>query len=146
MSEQNGQNLQDNDYKYVMLDSSNVCLGAKYTFAEVAADEMLPFKMKAIIMHYIYKEADPDTTLESQFYYMEKDSFLYDTFMQLKTRVKVYEMTEKKTLFGRKKMQYKEKVYSLKDFVEINLAKKKALGIIICEVVISKLGMLAFNV
>ena len=27
-----------------------------------------------------------------------------------------------------------------------DLAKKKALGIIICEVVISKLGMLAFNV
>lgn len=146
MTEQNGQSLQDNDFKYVMLDSSNVCLGARLSFTELMEHEMLPFKLKAIITHYVYKEADPETTLESQFYYMEKNTFLYDTFVQLRTRVKVNEMVEKKTLFGKRKMKYKETVYSLKEFAEINLAKKKASGIIICEIVISKLGMMTFSV
>lgn len=146
MTEQNGQNLQDDDFKYVMLDAGNIYLGARYTFNDLMEHEMVPFKMKAILTHYIFKEASGETSLESQFYYMEKGSFLYETFRQLKTKVKVYVQVEKKGLFGRKKMQYVEKVYSLKDFAEINLAKKKASGIMICEIIISKLGMMTFSV
>ncbi len=146
MTEQNGQYLQDDDFKYVMLDVGNIYLGARYTFGELMEHEMVPFKMKAILTHYILKEASKETSLESQFYYMEKGSFLFETFRQLKTKVKVYVQVEKKGIFGRKKMQYVEKIFSLKDFTEMNLTQKKACGIVICEIIISKLGMMTFSV
>lgn len=98
MSEENKEMVQnqDNDFKYVMLDVGNLYLGARFSFGELLEEEMVPFKMKAILTHYILKEADAETTLESQFYYMEKGTFLYDTFIQLRTKVKVNILTEKK--------------------------------------------------
>lgn len=138
--------MQDNDFKYVMMDVGNLYLGARFSFDELLSQEMVPFKFKTIITHYILKEADRETTLESQFYYMEKGTFLYDVFTQLKTRVKINVQEEKKSLFGRTSMCYTEKMISLKEFVEINLARKKASGVIVREVVISKLGMMTFSV
>lgn len=138
--------LQDNDFKYVLLDTGSVYLGARFTFAELLEQDMVPFKLKAIISHYILKEADRDTTLESQFYYMESGNFLYDTLQQLKIKVKVNVLEEKKTLFGKKKCRYVEKVLTLKELAEMNLARKKASGMIIREIIVSKLAMMAFSV
>ena len=146
MMQQNGQNLQDNDFKYVMQDTGNVYLGARFTFGELMEQESVPFKIKAILTHYIFKEVNPATSLESQFYYMESGNFLYETFCQLKIRVKVNVLEEKKTLLGKKKLRYVEKVYPLQQFVAINLAKKKASGFIIREIIISKLAMMTFSV
>lgn len=146
MTDQNIQNSQDNDFKYVMLDTGNIYLGAKYTFGDLMEHEMVPFKLKAILTHYIFKEAEADTSLESQFYYMESGSFLYETFLQLRTKVKVNVLVEKKSLFGKPKMQYMEKIYTLKEFAAMNLAKKKAAGVIVSEIIISKLGMMTFSV
>lgn len=101
--------------------------------------------MKAILTHYVLKEADAETTLESQFYYMEKGTFLYDIFIQLKTKVKVNVLTEKKGLLRKKKQVYEERMLPLKELAEMNLAKKKAAGMIIREIVISKLGMMTFS-
>ena len=64
--------LQDNDFKYVMADVGNIYLGARFTYEELLDQDMTPFKLKAIIRQYILKEAAADTSLESQFYYLEK--------------------------------------------------------------------------
>lgn len=138
--------MQDNDFKYVMMDVGNLYLGARFSFDELLSQEMVPFKFKTIINHYILKEADRETTLESQFYYMEKETFLYDIFSQLRTRVKINVQEEKKSLFGRTSIGYTEKTIPLKEFAEINLARKKASGVIVREIVISKLGMMTFSV
>ena len=108
--------------------------------------KMVPFKLKAILTHYILKEAAPDTTLESQFYYLTGDSFLYETFKQLKIRIKVQKQVEKNTLLGKRKMEYREEVLSLKELTEVNLARKKACGMLIREIIISKMGMMTFSV
>lgn len=134
------------DFKYVLQDTGSVSIGAKFTYVELMAHEMVPFKLKAIMEHYIYKEADPDTTLESQFYYLEAGGFLYEVFQQLKVKVKIQQQEEVKTLFGKKKLVYKEKLLTLKELTEINLARKKASGMIIREIVISKLGLMTFSV
>ena len=139
-------NVQDNDFKYVMQDTGNVYLGARFTFEELMGQEMVPFKVKAILTHYIFKEVNPKTSLESQFYYMETGNFLYETFLQLKIKLKVNILEEKKTLFGKKELKYVEKIYSLQQFAEMNLAKKKASGVIIREIIISKLAMMTFSV
>ncbi len=140
-----GEELQNNDFKYVMMDMGNIYLGAKLSYEELLHEELSPFKLKAIIRQYILKETMVDTTLESQFYYLEKDMFLYEIFSQLKVKVKVNIQVEKKSLCGKSVYRYEERILKIKELAEMNLAKKKALGVIVCEVIVSKLGLMTFS-
>ena len=134
------------DFKYFMQDVSTLYLGAYYSYEELMGNEMVPFKLKSIIEHYIMKDTQAETTLESQFYYMTEDSFSYRTYMQLKTKVKVCMYVEKKSIFGKEKMVYKNTVIPLDEFVRMNLAQKKKYSVKVQEISISKLAMMAFNV
>ncbi len=84
------------DYKYVMVDTGNVYLGAKYTYGEILQNEDVPFKIRTIVERYILPQADAETTLESEFYYMAQDSLTYRTYRQLKVKVKCSRLVEKK--------------------------------------------------
>ena len=101
------------DFKYFMQDAGSLYLGAKLSYAEILQDEMVNFKYKSIVEHYIFKDTDPDTTLESQLYYMTKDQFSYRTYGQLKAKVKVSMLEEKKSIWGRAKTGYQSKVMKL---------------------------------
>ena len=46
----------------------------------------------------------------------------------------------------KKKMVYTEKILTLKELTEMNLARKKASGMIIREIIVSKLGLMTFSV
>lgn len=140
-----GNTEQYEDFKYVIQDVGNIYLGAKFSYEELLEYERVPFKLKAILTHYILKEAAPDTTLESQFYYLEGDNFLYETFKQLKVRVKVQMQTEKKKVFGGRQTAYQEQIFPLQEFVQINLARKKASGMLVQEIILSKLGLMTFS-
>ena len=137
---------QDNDFKYFMQDIGSLYFGARYSYEEMMAHEMVPFKFKSIIEHYIMKDTQADTTLESQFYYMTDDLFSYKTYMQLKAKVKISLLVEKKPLFGSKKTVYRTQVLALDEFVRMNLAQKKKCGVIIQEIIISKLALMSFSV
>lgn len=134
------------DYKYVMGDNSSIYLGGKFTYREMLDSDEVPFKFQSIMEHYLLKDTDPETSLESQFYYMTPDSFSYRTYLQLKTRVKVCELVEKKSLLGKVTRNYQQKIYTLKDFAAINLAQKKARGFVVQEIILSKLAVTFFNV
>lgn len=140
-----GNVTQYEDFKYVLQDVGNIYLGAGFSYEELLEHEMVPFKLKAILTQYILKEAAPDTTLESQFYYMEENTFLYETFRQLKIRVKVQMQEEKRDLLGKTKIRYQEKIFPLQEFAQMNLARKKASGVLVREIIISKLGMMTFS-
>ncbi len=141
-----GNVTQYEDFKYVMQDVGNLYLGAGFSYEELLTHEMVPFKLRAIVSQYILKEASPDTTLESQFYYIEENTFLYEIFGQLKARIKVQIQVEKKGLFGGGKLQYKEKILTLQELAQMNLAKKKAAGMLIREIILSKFGIMSFNI
>lgn len=136
----------NNDFKYYMQDVGNLYLGAYYSYKELIEHEMVPFKYKSIIEHYIMKDTSTDTTLESQFYYMTPDMFSYQTYMQLKAKVKLCLLVEKKPLFGETKMVYRNKILPLAEFVQMNLAQKKKYGVKIQEIILSKLAMMTFSV
>ena len=137
---------QDNDFKYFMQDIGSLYFGARYSYGELMTHEMVPFKFKSIIEHYIMKDTQADTTLESQFYNMTDDLFSYKTYMQLKAKVKISLLVEKKPLFGSKKTVYRTQVLALDEFVRMNLAQKKKCGVIIQEIIISKLALMSFSV
>ncbi|MBD5522540.1 MAG: hypothetical protein HDR03_15175 [Lachnospiraceae bacterium] len=134
------------DFKYFMQDVNALYIGAYYNYGELMENEMVPFKLKSIIEHYIMKDTQADTTLESQFYYMTGEEFSYRTYMQLKAKVKVCMFVESKSLFGKEKVAYKNKILPLSEFVQMNLAQKKKYGIKVQEIILSKLAVMAFSV
>ena len=137
---------QNYDFKYFIQVAGNLYLGAKFSYAEIMQQDRVNFKYKSIIEHYIMKDTDPETTLESQLYYMTSDQFSYRTYMQLKAKVKVCMLVQKKRLFSGTKTVYENKVMKLEELVQMNLAKKKQCGMVIQELSMSKLALMAFTI
>ncbi len=137
---------QNDDYKYYMQDTASLYLGARFSYAEILAQEAVSFKYRSIIEHYILKDTVPETTLESQLYYMTADQFSYRTYRQLKARVKVCVLEQKKRLFGGVRTEYVSRVMKLDELVSMNLAQKKKRGMVVQELILSKLALMAFNV
>lgn len=137
---------QDKDYKYFMQDAGSLYFGAKYSYLEIMGDETANFKFKSIIEHYISKDTDLSTVLESHLYYMTPEQFSYRTYEQLKARVKISVLEEKKSVFGKSKIGYCTRVVRLDEFAGWNLAQKKKMGVVIQELMISKLALMMFSV
>jgi len=134
------------DYKYVLQDTGNIYLGAKFSYEEIMDREDVSFKIKAVIEHYIAKEVALDTSLESHFYYMKPKDFAARTYEQLKVKIKVSELKSKKGLFGKEKQAYTDMVYKLPRFTEMSEEEKRQKGIMIQEIGISKLALMTFPV
>lgn len=134
-------------FRYIMQDSGSYYIGAKYTLGECMDEELCPFKFRAVIEHYMLKDTEPDTLFESQLYYLTSDKFSAKTYKQLKAKVKISILTQKKRLFKKEpEMIYEERVISIEDLCDMNLAKKKGSGVIIRELIISKLALMSFSV
>lgn len=134
------------DYKYVMLDTAFLYLGAKYNYRELTENVDVPFKFRAIVERYILPEMDKETTLESHFYHMCENEFCCRTYQQLKVKVKVNRLREKRSLFsGKSKREYRTEIIPLAVFVKLTPEEKERDGIFIQEVVINKLAMMTFT-
>ena len=136
--------MENKDYKYTMADYSNIYLGAKFSYRDVIEHPDVNFKLKAVIERYFLKDLDPDTTLESHFYYMTADEFATKTYLQLKVKVKFNVLEEKKGLFSKGKRVYTTKILPIHKFMEMNLAQKKAGGVVIQEIVFPKMALMGF--
>ncbi len=132
------------DYKYSIQDVSNLYIGAKYTFGELLMQEDILFKFRLIVERYIMPEADREDTLESHLYYLDKSSFLVQIYKQLKARIKVKLIEDKKTLSGKKKIEYTTKILTAEQLTEMSIEKKQKCGMVIHELKVRKLAMLSF--
>ncbi len=137
---------QDNSFKYVMMDTGHIYLGAKYSYAELLEEDAVPFKLKTIISRYILPETKAETTLEGQFSHLENGSLLFGILQQLKIKVKVSLLLDKKSRAGRGDRRYKEKILTLKQLSQTAPEQKDADGILITEIMISRLGLMSFHV
>ncbi len=134
------------DYKYVLQDAGTLSLGAKYSYAELMHDEDIPFKFKVIAEKYLGRDLEPETTLESQIYYLAGEGFAYECFIQLKTKVKFSMLKEKRGLFGKDTKRYATQVMPLKEFVLKQTEWKKEREVFIQEIILSKLALMTFSV
>lgn len=135
------------DYKYVMQDSGSYSFGAKYTYAELIADVNAPFKFKAVTEHYIEKDTDPETSIESHLYYMTPDMFSARTLKELKCKVKIGITEPVKSIFGRLKgTAYKVRIISVDELMEMDVDTKKRKNVAIMELIVSKLALMSFSV
>lgn len=135
------------DYKYSMQDTARLYIGSKYTLGELLEEEELSFKFRLIMERYILPEADREDTLESHLYYLAPDSFLVKVYQQMKARVKVNAIEEKKPFLHRKeggqagKKRYVTKQFTVEELADIPPAQKEKLGFVIQELSVSKLAL-----
>ena len=127
-------NAMDMDFKYIMQDVTHVYIGARYTYRELIEAEDVPFKIKKMINQYIEPELHgEDLSIESHFYYMDGSGFAYQTFLQLKTQVRI------SIIKGNK---YHTTTMNLDDFVKIAPEEKVKDGLKIEEIIIAKLALM----
>ena len=134
--------VNENDFKYYMQDIERHYFGGRYNYNELVKNEMVPFKFKTIITKYMKNEVDPDTTLESHFYYMKREGLDYEIYKNLKTRVRVSQYKNSKN----QDKGFKEKIYQISEFASISPEEKEKKGIIVREIIVSKLALFAFSV
>ncbi|MBQ8231556.1 MAG: hypothetical protein IJZ34_06495 [Lachnospiraceae bacterium] len=132
------------DYKYVMQDTYQLYLGAKYSFEELIDNEEVPFKFRLIVERYVYQDVDPQTTLESQLYYMTAKDLQFRIYRQIKMKVKVNVIEEKKSLTGKCKKVYTTQILPIEQLVKMTPTEKEEKGMVIQELMCSKLALMTF--
>ncbi|MBE5893739.1 MAG: hypothetical protein E7286_10260 [Lachnospiraceae bacterium] len=132
------------DYKYSMQDTGKVYVGSKYTLDEILESEDMPFKFRLIVERYILPEADLQDTLETHLYYLEPKSFIVKIYKQLKAKVKINIIEEKKHLLGGSKKQYVTKLMTVEELTAMSAEEKEKKGVVVQELIMSKLALMAF--
>lgn len=130
------------DYKYCIQDTGRLYVGSKYTFAELLDAEEILFKFRMLAQKYILPEADPEDTLETHLYYLEPSAFLVKLYRQMKARVKVNMIEDKKSLTGKITKRYVTKQLTVEELTALSPAGKEACGMVIQELSVSKLALL----
>lgn len=144
------------DYKYTMQDINRIYIGSRYTFRELLNEEELLFKFRMIVERYILPEGDLEDTLETHLYYLDSESFLTKIYRQMKARVRVAVIEEKKGFFGGSKgtaavkngragtgkKQYVTRQLTIEELAAIPFAEKERQGLVVQELSVSKLALI----
>ena len=130
------------NYKYSMQDTSIIYVGSKYTIGELLEAEDILFKFRMIVERYILPEADREDTLETHLYYLEKGKFLVQTYKQMKAKIKVNIIEEKKSLFGKNKKEYVTRVLNIDELTSMSASEKESKGMVIQELSVSKMALI----
>ena len=125
--------------KYIMQDVGTLYVGTKYTFEEILESEEIPFKFRLLCERYLLPEADREDTLETTLYYLDPKSFVVKILKQLKSKVKVNVLVEKKD-----KTEYTTKNLTIEELVAITATDKESQGMVIQELAVSKFALMAF--
>ena len=132
----------ENDFKYYMQDIERYYFGCRSSYRYLLDNENVPFKYKRVITKYLSDQIDPETTLESHLYYLSKDSFDYEVYKQLKAKVRVMVYKDP----SKREKGFKEKLLTIEQLVRISPKEKEEQGMIVRELVLSKLALFAFSI
>lgn len=145
------------DGKYCVQDTGTLYIGVKYTLGEILEEEEIPFKFRLVLERYILPEAHPEDTLETHLYYLDPKLFLTKIYRQLKARVRVNLLKEEKGSDTKHTSgqdpapgkhsagpSYTTKTLPLEQFAAMSPAEKERRGVVIQELMISKLALMVF--
>ncbi len=128
----------DRDFKYYIQDVQKAYFGAKLSYGELAEDVEIPFKFRRIVQRILLDIVAPETTLESHLYYLTREDEAFEVYSQLNASVRCNLRRENGT--------YHDKVYRIRDLAAITPEEKQAQGLIVRELILSKLALFAFTV
>lgn len=109
--------LREEDYKYAIQDFSNVYLGARMTYQDLADYDGVPSKIKDAVYRIFFKEVSPDVTVAEHFMQLKEDSLSFMAYQQMRVSIKVISLVLKTDKKGKTKETYDIKDYSLQDFM-----------------------------
>ncbi len=132
------------DYKYTMQDAGNLYIGAKYTLGEILGNEDITFKFRMVLKRNLLPEASEEDSLETHLYYLDDTGFNLQIYKQLKARVKVNLIVEKKSLLGKRTKEYTTRMLKIEELAAMPVSEKEAKGVVVQELAISKLALMAF--
>ncbi|MCQ2494344.1 MAG: hypothetical protein MJ104_07060 [Lachnospiraceae bacterium] len=130
------------DYKYSMQDTNCLYVGAKYTFAEIMENEEILFKFRKVAAESLMNGSDKDDTLETMLYYLEPHDFRVQVLKQMRSKIRVNVIKEKKGLFGKTKKEYTTEFITVPKLVAMSVAEKEAVGMVIQELRVNKMALL----
>jgi hypothetical protein len=136
----------NNDFKYIIQDSSFVYFGKELTYAEMLENDNLPFKFKAIISNYISKDTDLNMKMTDHILNMGDDEFTRHIYEQLKMTVRVYYKTEKKGLGGKTKEKWIHEACPIKKFKDEYRERIINGDVLLTDVSISKLALMVISI
>jgi hypothetical protein len=130
------------DYKYSMQDTSCLYVGSKYTINEIAENDEILFKFRKVCVESLKGDGDGEDTLETILYYLEPRDFRVQVLKQMRSKVKVNVIREKKRLFGKRKKEYVTEMMSIPELTSLSKEEKEGLGLVIQEIRVNKLALL----
>lgn len=136
----------NNDFKYILQDTSHVFFGKELSYAEMAERDDVPFKFKAIIMTYFSKDTELEYKMSEHLMNIDKESFSYKIYEQLKLQIKLFYMEEKKGFAGKIKTKWVHKSCSLDEFCNVYRDKINNGEVTIEEMSISKLALMMISI
>lgn len=131
------------DYRYILDNLSELAVGSRYSYRELAENIDLSYKYRCIIKRFIEQEVDPETTIESHFYCMTRDSSSYEIYQQLHTKVRCYVQNKKKGLFGTS-TAYAEEVMTMEELTAMSPEDKLSKRLLIAEIQIPKIRLMNY--
>lgn len=136
--------MDNRDYKHFIEDFSNIYLGGRLTYSEIMDNEEIPFKLRAIFMHYMMEGIDPDTTIENHIFFLKKNSMAYLTYKKLKAKFMLNVFMEDG--HGKGKPGYKLDEYEIDDILDNEELMSKMDTIFVTEVRIKKLKLMSVTI
>lgn len=115
----------ENDFKFVMQNFSDVFIGLRMTYSELGDAEDTPQKLKTAIYMYIMAEAGGDIRICDHLLTIDEKSKTYDVFARLKGKFKVMipvQITDRK---GNVRTEYRENILTIQQLVGDEELKKQ---------------------
>lgn len=137
---------QNQDFKYIIQDTSHIYFGKELTYEELMEHNDIPFKFKAIISAYVSKDVPLQKKLVQHLLDMDESSFTYQIYKQLKMEVRIFYKEEKKSLGGKTKEHWVHKAYPFTAFQEEYGEKVRNGSVSVEDIVISKLALMFINI
>lgn len=109
--------FREEDYKYAIQDFSNVYLGARMTYRDLADYDGVPCKIKDAVYRIFLKEVSGDMTIAGHLMQIKEDSLSFMAYQQMRVSIKVISLVLKTDKKGKIKETYDIKDYSLQNFM-----------------------------
>ncbi|MCR4643048.1 MAG: hypothetical protein K5697_13605 [Lachnospiraceae bacterium] len=127
--------MNEDDYKFVLQDLRETCIGARYSYEELMGAERVPFKFQTIIERLILPVADASQTLGGHMLAITPKDPCYRIYDSLKAAVRYF--------VPKPDGGFKEKKAKLSAFVKST--DRELEGMLIQEVIISNLALMGFK-
>lgn len=138
--------LNENDYKYVIQDFSNIYIGARFSYGELAENDDAPGRFKDAVYRVFFKEVQPDVTIGEHLMGLKAGSACYLAYSQLRIKIKVTCLTKGKDKKGALKETYTTKDYSLDEFLKEECIRENPEQYLIQEIYFKKRHLMMMHV